>query len=495
LPKRLIDLLPDNIQDPHTKPRAKLVFSGNILEAVPRYTALSYCWGGERNFKTTRATVEAFHENIPTPELPRTFKEAFEVTRQLDIRYIWIDALCIVQDDKLEWSKEVAHMHDVYASSFLTIQASEARSPPEGCFIPTRSDPVETGGIERTMFTTREPSSELAAIVHIVPHVPRISALNTRGWTLQESVLSHRIVQLTNCELHWRCRCSMLWETGIPYTNTERFNGNVPPLKKTRDRTWNRLWSTWIENYSEREFSIPDDCLPGIVGLVEAYKRETSDEPCLGLWRGSLSEGLAWCRIGSLSDGSAQRPMSQSLPSWSPFACCQAIEFNRWNRFGPERSAIQYTTKVIDCTIKWTGTPFLSDLLTSKLVVRGPTSTIHLAEAKEIPYCNPPYFNINDEIVDVEKHPLPWRCAVQWDEEGYRKPSSWLCLLLQRQAPIGSGLSSETFLVLEEVKRDGPERTWRRIGIGSLGCHRSREVSVDLGLVFDIDACQTITLV
>jgi hypothetical protein len=495
LPKRLIDLLPDNNQDLHGEPRAELVFAGNVSERVPKYTALSYCWGGERNFKTTRATVEAFHEDIPTSELPRTFKEAFEVTRQLGIKYIWIDALCIVQDDKLEWSKEVAHMHDVYASSFLTIQASEARAPSEGCFIPNRSDPVEIGGIKRKMFTTPEPSSELAAIVHILPHVPRISALNTRGWTLQESVLSHRIVQLTNCELHWRCRRSMLWETSIPYMNTERFNGNVPPLKETRDRTWHRLWSIWIENYSEREFSFPDDRLPGIIGLVEAYKRETSDEPCLGLWRGSLSEGLAWCRIGALSDGSVQRPMSQSLPSWSPFACRQAVEFNRWNRYGPERSAIQYTTEAIDCMIEWSGTPFLSDLLSSKLVVRGPVRMIHLAEATEIPDCNPPYFNINDEIVDTEKYPLPWRCAVQWDEEGYRKSSSWLCLLLRRQTPIGSELSSETFLVLEEAKGNGSGCSWRRIGIGSLGSHRNREVSGDLGLIFDMDACQTITLV
>jgi hypothetical protein len=417
------------------------------------------------------------------------------MTRQLGIRYIWIDALCIVQDDKSDWAKEVAHMHSVYASSFLTIQASEAKAPSKGCFAPTCPDAAENKGRERTLFTTREPSSELEAVVHIVPHVLRTPALNTRGWTLQETVLSHRIVQLTNYELHWRCRSSMLWETGIPYANTERFNGNVPPFQETRDRTWHSLWSSWIENYSEREFSFPDDRLPGIVGLVEAYKRETSDEPCLGLWRRSLSEDLAWWRIGALSGSSAQPHMSQLLPSWSPFACRQAVESNRWNRPGPERSMTQYTTIVIDCTIEWSGTPFLSDLLSSKLIVRGPTNKIYLAEATEVPDCNPPYFNINDEIVDTEKHPLPWRCAVQWDEQGYRKPSSWLCLLLQRQSPVDFEVSRETFLVLEEVRSDDSGGTWRRIGIGSLGSHRNREVSGDLGLIFDMDACQTITLV
>lgn len=289
----------------------------------------------------------------------------------------------------------------------------------------------------------------------------------------------------------------MLWETGIPYADTERSNGNVPPLplQEGLDRTWNRLWSTWIENYSERRFSFPDDRLPGIVGLVEAYKRETSDEPCLGLWRRTLSEDLAWCRIGTLSEQSAHQALSQRLPSWSPLSCRQAIEFNLWNSCGPKSSAIQYTTNIIDCVIEWSGTPFLSDLITSTLVVRGPTRKIHLAEATEIQDCNPPYFNIDDEIADTEKRPLPWRCAVQWDEEGYRKPSSYLCLLLQRQIPTGFALSSETFLVLEEVRGNSSGCWWRRIGIGSLGHHRRRKGAGDLGLVFDIDTCQTITLV
>lgn len=495
LPRRLIDLLPDNDQDSQGEPRAKLVFSKNILEMFPRYTALSYCWGGERKFKATRTTVKAFHQDIPTSELPPTFKEAFETTRQLGIRYIWIDALCIVQDDKLEWEKEVAHMHDVYAGSFLTIQASKARSPSEGCFASTCPDSAKSRGRGRTLFTAQDSSRELEAIIHIVPHGLGTSALNTRGWTLQETVLSHRIIQLTNYELHWRCRSSMLWETGISYVNTERLSGNVPPLQESDDRTWNKLWNTWVENYSEREFSFPDDRLPGMVGLVEAYKRETSDEPCLGLWESSLSEDLAWCRIGTLSDQLAHPPVSQPLPSWSPFVCCQAVEFNRWNRFGLERSAIHYTTEIIDCTIEWLGTPFLSDLLSSKLVVRGPTRKIHLAEATEIPDCNPPYFNINDEITGTGRFPLPWRCAVQWDEECYREPSTWLCLLLQRQTPAGYELSGETFLVLEEVGGESSGCEWRRIGIGSIGRDRSREVSADLGLVFDIDSCQTITLV
>ena len=120
----------------------------------------------------------------------------------------------------------------------------------------------------------------------------------------------------------------MLCETEILYADTGRFNRNVPPFKETNDRKWNSLWRIWIENYSEREFSFPDDRLPGIVGLMQAYQRETSDEPCLGLWRRSLSEDLAWCRVGTLNDRPAHPALSQSLPSWSPFACRTVLNNN-----------------------------------------------------------------------------------------------------------------------------------------------------------------------
>jgi hypothetical protein len=387
-------------------------------------------------------------------------------------------------------------MHDVYAGSFLTIQAGEARSPLEGCFMPTCHGSAETKGSERTLFTTREASSNLEAIVHIIPHTARTSALNKRGWTLQETALSHRIVQLTNYELHWRCRSDMLWETGIQYADTERLYGNVPSIHGKHSQTWSRLWRTWIENYSGREFSFPNDRLPGIAGLVKACQWRISDECCLGLWRRSLHEDLAWCRIGTTSRSPAHPLMSQPLPSWSPLACSQAVEFNRWNRCGPKKSAIQHSTKIVDCTIEWSGAPFVSELLSSRLVIRGPTRKIYLAEAIEIPDCNPPYFYVNDEVIDTENLSLPWRCAVQWDEEGYRKPSPWLCLLLQRQPPIDIELGGETFLVLEIVEDNGSGCTWRRVGIGSLGRHRiSRDVVGELGWIFDVDTCQTITLV
>lgn len=494
LPKRLIDLTPGGKPTAQGEECARLVLSREIIEEHPKYTTLSYCWGSDQSFKTTRATMDAFHQNIPLLELPQTFADAFDLTRQLNVRYIWIDAFCIIQDDTIDWETEAATMHNVYVGSFLTIQASEAQSASEGCFVQTTPATTKAQSCGRALFSAREQNKDTDIRVHIVPHTGRVAALNQRGWTLQETVLSHRTIQLTDGELHWRCRSDIVWETGIAYENSERLHGNVPLLQKSHDHGLEGTWQRWVENYSKRRFSFPRDRLPGIAGLVELYQKEINDVSCLGLWRRSMQRDLAWLRIDTSDERPLDPPLSQPLPSWSPFACRQTVQFNWWNDRRSERKSADYTTEVLDCAVEWSGTPFVSDLRSSKLVLRGPVKEIYLAEATEIKGCNPPYFNINSEVVDCKEVHLPWRCAVQWDEERFREPSKWLCLLLQRQAPLGFELGGETFLVLEPLENFVSESMWRRIGIGSLGRQRSRKGPGELAWLFDLHECQTVTL-
>lgn len=484
LPKRLVELLPRDTLNGRHKESARLVLAGEIAESHPKYTALSYCWGDDGHFKTTRATVAAFRQDIPISELPLSFADAFYLTRQLDIRYIWVDALCIVQDDELDWGTETSKMHGVYTGSFLTIQASEARSVSEGLFVgPTLADTHPYG---RAFFTTMELGETPGTLIHVVPHTPRIAALNTRGWTLQEELLSHRTIQLTNYELRWSCRSDLLWETGIMYKNTERLYGCMSLPQKDHDQSWNELWWSWMENYSARRFKLPRDRLPGIAGLVNLYQRETMDEACLGLWRRSLHKDLEWVRWSNSSERSSDSPLFLSIPSWSPFACRQTVRFNPWTARGREKVATIYASKVIDCNIEWSGKPFLSSLRSTILVLHAPTKELYLAEATEVKGCNPPYFNINSEVLDHTKSPLPWRCSVQWDQEGYREPGKWCCLLLQRRNPTILELGVESFLILEAT---GSEVTWRRIGIGKIR-HSKRE----LAWTFDLGDCRTIAL-
>jgi hypothetical protein len=100
-----------------------------------RYAALSYCWGSSQNEILTTANLKDRMERIPLSSLSKTIQDAAEITRRLGLQYLWVDALCIIQDSVEDWQKESAVMGNVYQNSFVTIQASGARDSSMGCFV------------------------------------------------------------------------------------------------------------------------------------------------------------------------------------------------------------------------------------------------------------------------------------------------------------------------------------------------------------------------
>ncbi len=118
LPTRHLDVgLPSDPQ------RVRLVET--VQPAGPtEYTTLSHCWGKQPLIKLTKENYSAFQEEIPATQLPLTFSEAINFTRRLGKQYIWIDALCIIQDSPDDWIRESATMAQVYSGSFLNICAT-----------------------------------------------------------------------------------------------------------------------------------------------------------------------------------------------------------------------------------------------------------------------------------------------------------------------------------------------------------------------------------
>jgi len=103
--------------------------------ARPRYATLSHCWGDIPFLRLETRNQDAFSRIIPSDQLPKTFQDAIEIAKALGLEYIWIDSLCIVQDDDDDWRKEAALMSSVYGGSHVTMQ----RLPP----------PVLTKGVTR----------------------------------------------------------------------------------------------------------------------------------------------------------------------------------------------------------------------------------------------------------------------------------------------------------------------------------------------------------
>src|SRR3954452_14892826 len=140
-PTRVVDLGPS--EGPH------LLISREAsidIHSQP-YTALSHCWGAAGgHLVTMTANLKQMSRGIPIEEIPKTYIDAFEITRSLGVRYIWIDALCIIQDDPEDWQLESAKMCDIYRNAYYTIAASAAASNDHGCFIgqQTPSVPIDS---------------------------------------------------------------------------------------------------------------------------------------------------------------------------------------------------------------------------------------------------------------------------------------------------------------------------------------------------------------
>jgi len=170
---------------------------GDYLE----YATLSHCWGNIKFLMLEKSNIEVLKNEIPLEALSQTFKDAIEIARELGFAYIWIDSLCIVQDDPEDWNRESALMSDVYGGSGLNIAASGAVDGSSGCFF------------NQPQNRTCQVQVKLGDQVHSYICVTFSSyhqclgsmPLMKRGWALQERLLPPRTLHFTSREVFWEC--------------------------------------------------------------------------------------------------------------------------------------------------------------------------------------------------------------------------------------------------------------------------------------------------
>jgi hypothetical protein len=155
------------------------------------YVALSYCWGGEQVHKTTKASLQATKGVLSFEHLPATIQDAVKVTFQLGYDHIWIDSLCIVQDDDAEITKEIAKMPSIYSNAVVTIAAAKAQSVAEGFLHQRVAPPLITN--MQLLGATGAP--QYVSLVETTGSDNQTMPLNGRAWALQESLLSARVLE------------------------------------------------------------------------------------------------------------------------------------------------------------------------------------------------------------------------------------------------------------------------------------------------------------
>ncbi|UKZ48019.1 hypothetical protein TrVGV298_002255 [Trichoderma virens] len=292
-----------------------------------KYIALSHCWGKlklEEKFCTTSHNIEILKKNIPLKSLPKSFQDAVTVTRALRISYLWIDSLCIIQDDTKDWESEASKMGDVFNSAYCTIAASSAASSLDG-FLGVRSPRACV-----TVQTTRGPLQLAEFIDNFHAHVEQ-SVLSTRGWVLQERALSRRTIYFTSTQVYWECGGGVCCETLAGLRNPKsQFLGdsNFPAsgLKYYKDDRI-RLIQHIYQIYSKLHLTNATDRPKAIIGLQKRLASTFGSRAEYGLHEKYLHRTLLWeaAVSGSLSRISFKG--NNCVPSWSWMACTGGIQF------------------------------------------------------------------------------------------------------------------------------------------------------------------------
>ncbi|KAF2118162.1 heterokaryon incompatibility protein-domain-containing protein [Lophiotrema nucula] len=387
LPTRLIDVgPPDGSKEPCLRQSSDLQSAQAIHD---RYIALSHCWGSsEAQCKTTTSTLPAHLVEIPHHLLPPTFRDAVKVTRRLNVRYLWIDSLCIVQDDTADWSHESSLMASVYSEAFLTIAATASANSSEGLFR-DRVGAVFTEmwkpkkslseGMEDS-FIVKDPADVSPDTVekrHIaIGHWPKLddllwdTPLFSRGWTLQETVLSRRMVHFTSNQLIWQCWSRLLSEDSVINQTRQDYSYLVLPSGPTHSSV--RLsWQSWVEDYSGRRLSKNEDRMAAIAGLTTYVAELANDEPLLGLWKKTLADDLLWRPWATTNPTQIEDAPISEFPSWSWLSIPRRIMCSR-------RSLLNEHITLLDARILWTAEKFSSKLKLGDLILRAKTQPCEL---------------------------------------------------------------------------------------------------------------------
>ncbi|KAI1087189.1 hypothetical protein F5B19DRAFT_476469 [Rostrohypoxylon terebratum] len=295
----------------------KLVNSVDI--APSRYAALSHCWGPDRDssrFCTFDDNISQLRESIDFEWLPLTFRDAITVVRALGlVDYIWIDSLCIIQDNEQDWRDEAAKMEQVFSGSYFTIAASSARSSSEGFLS------------QRGLRPCVQLSTKSMGRVYVCPNIDNfhrdveLGELNRRGWVLQERVLSRRTIYFSSTQIYWECGAGVHCETLARLHNSKAAflgDANFPQsaLEYYRDGR-QVLVQDLYERYSGLAFTKPSDRSVALLGLQKRLERAFQTQAAFGLFSVYFARGLLWQRRDIKFMKRISWPRDRPVPSWS----------------------------------------------------------------------------------------------------------------------------------------------------------------------------------
>jgi hypothetical protein len=345
LPSKLLSIQSDSVK----------LLNTEELQGDQRYVALSYCWGGEQEQKTsTKNLKDREIHGLDMHKLPQSLKDAIHVTRNLGLTYLWIDSLCIIQDDPAHKQQEITRMASVYRGAHLTISAASSSAAANGFLHPRPPSAIRKHILPLQMICSNGSRGQFY-IYRSEHSSPRAEdTINTRGWTLQEHLLSPRLLIFGAWQMRWVCRAAQRANGGPDGVYPRSFESLASKLQSSRTYkdVWSEaaaaldagrnvrarkcmleldgirgLWARVVEEFTRRKLSVADDRAAGIHGIAARYGELVRDRYVAGLWMGQLAAQLVWKRP-STYDGPTKSTEVQRKPSWSWIGVDGAVEWD-----------------------------------------------------------------------------------------------------------------------------------------------------------------------
>jgi hypothetical protein len=293
-----------------------------------RYLALSYVWGRAKTLQLTKATYpQLTRDGGLSTQVPATARDAMHLVKMLGEKYLWVDALCIIQDDKADTSIQISKMDTIYRCAILTIVAAAGNDANAG--LP---------GVHPRSRWIQQVVGEVNGMDLISVRRPYLQALmkstwSTRGWTFQEKILSARRLIFSDYQVFYQCDHTTWCEDTIfefddpsPYHEDPRWPSALAPFGR---------YMNLVEEYSWRTLSFEKDALDAFTGIFNILKPDLG-EFIFGLPETAFHAALLWhFRFGepAVRRMESNTPNGEVVvlhfPSWSWVGWKNRIEYQR----------------------------------------------------------------------------------------------------------------------------------------------------------------------
>jgi Heterokaryon incompatibility protein (HET) len=324
-------------------------------EQYENYITVSHCWGNINILTTRRQNLKRHKEYIDLKLLPKTFQDSINITYHLGIRYLWIDSLCIIQDDPDDWAQESSKMASIYRNSYLTIAATAAKDGSEGLFKPREAD---TFCIEISEPQSSDQSATLRArrgrkhncLQSMGPDDQRNEGsepLTERAWVYQERLLSRRMLHFASDEMIWECRRTSECECGLLYQDSPKkinfeLQGQTDSTSLSNRSVFEELasgkgrgtdvetqrWYQLIKTYTLLNITKDEDRLPAFSGIASTIVN--AQDYMAGIRKNHTVGDLLWVTVPSTNP---RRSQSYLAPTWSWTSLIGGIGYGTTNHY------------------------------------------------------------------------------------------------------------------------------------------------------------------